>query len=67
MLISHQRVPHKGWKYFQSGTNTNIVAVDWNSLVMAVTNHRRSNGIGVGDVESDIDLQIATNHPELVL
>jgi len=67
MAISHQRTPQNGWRYKQPRTETTIITTDWDSLVRAVTDHRRSNGIDVGDVIGDIDMQIAVNHPELVL
>lgn len=67
MAISHQRVPHGGWKYYQERTRTTIAALDHASLVKQVSDHRRNNGIDVGDVEEDIDQQIEKNQPQLTI
>lgn len=65
MAINHQKTPHGGWKYFESRTNTSIITMNRHDLTKAVTDHRRANGINIGDVEEDIDSQIEKLHPEL--
>lgn len=65
MAISPQRVPHGGWRYYQERTRTTISAIDYHSLVKQLSDHRRNNGIDVGDVESDIQEQIEKNQPHL--
>ena len=64
-MINHQKVPKTGWRYRQEKTNTTVVATDWNTLVNAVREHRRVNGIPPGDIEEDVDEQIEKNNPEL--
>ncbi len=67
MLISHVKTPSGGWKYREARTRTTIVMLSYDNLVKAVSQHRKNNGLPEGTVEDDIDMQIAVDHPELVL
>lgn len=65
VAINHQVTPHGGWSFLEPKTNIKIVSLTHERLVRDVSNHRRSNGIDVGNVEKDIDEQIENNHPYL--
>lgn len=66
-MISRQLVPHGGWKFREERTNTTLVALDFNSLVKMVTDHRKSNGFNEGDVEFDIEDQLEKAQPNLII
>ena len=67
MAISHQVRPNGGWKYFESRTDTTIITLTWDDLVKAVADHRKSNGIPMGNPEQEVDEQLSKLHPSLVI
>lgn len=62
-MESTVQVPPGGWRYKQDQTNTTVVGSSWEDLVIAVTNHRRLNGIAKGDVEEDIRGKFRKDYP----
>lgn len=67
MAISKQQVPSGGWRYTQHSTKTTFVALTFDNLVSAVTDHRKANGMFESDVETEVEKQIEELHPEIVI
>lgn len=63
--ISHQLVPNGGWQFLENGTL--FKAQTWNDLVRDVRNHRISNQIPIGNLEEEIEDQIAEEHPSFII
>lgn len=65
MRISRQLVPPGGWRYNQKGIM--IYGDTFDDLAIHVRAHRQSNGMRLGDVEDDIEQQLARLHPSIVI
>lgn len=65
MKISHSLVPPDGFKFIQ-GKYT-IEGDTFDELLQNVRHHRISNLIPFGDLESEIEDQLAERFPHLVL
>ena len=63
MIISRQVVPHGGWVYMQG--DIRLIGSTFDDLVRSVKVHRYHNGIPAGDIEKDIEEQIAEKFPDL--
>lgn len=65
MKISRDLVPPGGWEYKQG--QFIIEGETFNELVQNVTHHREANAIFIGNVSKDIEDQIASKHPHLII
>lgn len=65
MAISHQKIPHGGWSFYEERTRTTFKSVDFSGLVKCLEDHRKANALNHWDSEYDIEIQIEKNHPEL--